>query len=83
MLDQRTPPTHQAGNTLLRGAACVYGGQRPISLEYQIYLPAIDTLVTGMALQAIIRKLSKLYMSSLLPQSSPTPSLTSANMDFL
>ena len=25
------------------------GGQRPISLEYQIYLPAIDTIVTGMA----------------------------------
>ena len=24
------------------------GGQRPISLEYQIYLPAIDTIVTGM-----------------------------------
>ena len=25
----------------------VHGGQRPISLEYQIYIPAIDTLVIG------------------------------------
>ncbi len=26
----------------------MHGVQRPISLEYQIYPPAIDTLVTGM-----------------------------------
>ena len=26
------------------------GGQNPITLEYQIYPPPIDTLVTGMAL---------------------------------
>ena len=25
------------------------GGQNPITLEYQIYPPPIDTLVTGMA----------------------------------
>ena len=30
------------------GVALPLGGQRPISLEYQIYLPAIDTIVTGM-----------------------------------
>ena len=30
----------------------MHGGQRPISLEYQIYPPAIDTLVTGMLLSA-------------------------------
>ena len=27
----------------------MHGVQRPISLEYQIYPPAIDTIVTGMA----------------------------------
>ena len=30
------------------GSALPLGGQNPISLEYQIYPPAIDTLVTGM-----------------------------------
>ena len=29
-------------------------GQRPISLEYQIYLSAIDTLVSGMVITAIV-----------------------------
>ena len=42
------PPTNRAGNTPQRGVARPPGGQRPISLEDQIYLPAIDTLVTGM-----------------------------------
>ena len=28
--------------------ALVLGGQNPITLEYQIYPPPIDTLVTGM-----------------------------------
>ena len=36
------------GNTPQWGVAHPPGGQRPISLEYQIYLPAIDTIVTGM-----------------------------------
>ena len=45
---QHAPPTHRAGNTPQRGVARPPGGQRPISLEYQIYLPAIDTIVTGM-----------------------------------
>ena len=50
-LGQRTKPTHQAGNTPPWGVARVHGGQRPIFLEYQIYLPAgIDTPVTGMSL---------------------------------
>ena len=31
-----------------RGVALVLGGQNPITLEYQIYPPPIDTLVTGM-----------------------------------
>ena len=48
-LGQRAPPTHQAGNTPPRGVARPPGGQRPISLEYQIYLPAIDTIVTGLS----------------------------------
>ena len=31
-----------------RGVALLLGGQNPITLEYQIYPPAIDTLLTGM-----------------------------------
>ena len=44
------PPSGRA-TPLTRGVALVHGGQRPISLEYQINrLPPIisDTLVTGM-----------------------------------
>ena len=33
-----------------RGVAHPPSKQRPISLEYQIYLPAIDTIVTGLLL---------------------------------
>ena len=44
----RISPTHQVGNTPQWGVAHPPGGQRPITLEYQIYLPAIDTIVTGM-----------------------------------
>ena len=51
----RAPPTHQAGNTLPQGAAHVHGGQTPISVEYQIYIPAIDTLVTGMTATSITK----------------------------
>ena len=47
-LGQLAWPTHQAGNTLPQGTARVHSGQRPISLEHQIYLLAIDTLITGM-----------------------------------
>ena len=46
MGEWRKPPaplTHPS-----RGVALPLGGQNPISLEYQIYPPAIDTLVTGM-----------------------------------
>ena len=39
----RRPPTSST-----REVALVLGGQNPIALEYQIYLPAVDTLVTGM-----------------------------------
>ena len=35
-----------------RGVALVLGGQNPITLEYQIYPPPIDTLVTGMGVGA-------------------------------
>ena len=34
------------------GVALPLGGQRPISLEYQIYYPAIDTIVIGMVLHS-------------------------------
>ena len=47
-LGLRISPTHQVGNTPQWGVAHPPGGQRPITLEYQIYLPAIDTIVTGM-----------------------------------
>ena len=48
----RISPTHQVGNTPQWGVAHPPGGQRPITLEYQIYLPAIDTIVTGMTRDA-------------------------------
>ena len=38
--------------TPVRGVALVLGGQNPITLEYQIYPPPIDALVTGMASRA-------------------------------
>ena len=41
--------TAEMGSPHIWGVSHVHGGQRPISLEYQIYLPAIDTIVTGMA----------------------------------
>ena len=47
-LGLRISPTHQVGNTPQWGVAHPPGGQRPITLEYQIYLPAIDTIVTGL-----------------------------------
>ena len=46
------PPTSREP-TPVRGVALVLGGQNPITLEYQIYPPPIDTLVTGMG-QSII-----------------------------
>ena len=45
------PPTSREP-TPVRGVALVLGGQNPITLEYQIYPPPIDTLVTGMAAAA-------------------------------
>ena len=47
------PPTSREP-TPVRGVALVLGGQNPITLEYQIYPPPIDTLVTGMVLAAEI-----------------------------
>ena len=35
-------------NAPLQGTVRLHSGQRPISVEYQIYLPAIDTQVIGM-----------------------------------
>ena len=46
--------THQAGRTPPRGVARLHGGQRSISLEYQIYLPSIGTLLTVMILAALV-----------------------------
>ena len=47
---RRPPIGGRRSPTLHGGWASMHGGQRPISLEYQIYPPAIDTLVTGMAM---------------------------------
>ena len=41
------PPTSREP-TPVRGVALVLGGQNPITLEYQIYPPTIDTIVTGL-----------------------------------
>ena len=46
--------THQAGRTPPRGVARLHGGQRSISLEYQIYLPSIGTLLTVMIVAALV-----------------------------
>ena len=57
-LGREAPSTHPPSGRatpLTRGVALVHGGQRPISLEYQINrLPPIisDTLVTGMVSEA-------------------------------
>ena len=44
----RRPPTGQEGHLPPREVSLPPGGQNPITLEYQIYPPTIDTLVTGM-----------------------------------
>ena len=51
-----TPLTHRGGRPTLHGGwASVHGGQRSISLEYQICPPPypFDTLVTGMIQTAV------------------------------
>ena len=45
----RRPPTGQEGHLPPREVSLPPGGQNPITLEYQIYPPTIDTIVTGMA----------------------------------
>ena len=47
------PPTSREP-TPVRGVALVLGGQNPITLEYEIYPPPIDTLVTGMTLATFL-----------------------------
>ena len=44
----RRPPTGQEGHLPPREVSLPPGGQNPITLEYQIYPPTIDSLVTGM-----------------------------------
>ena len=44
----RRPPTGQEGHLPPREVSLPPGGQNPITLEYQIYPPTIDTIVTGM-----------------------------------
>ena len=44
----RRPPTRQEGHLPPREVSLPPGGQNPITLEYQIYPPTIDTIVTGM-----------------------------------
>ena len=53
-----------------RGVALVLGGQNPITLEYQIYPPPIDTLVTGMVGADVEEAIGK-YPSNPLPGSLP------------
>ena len=48
----RRPPTGQEGHLPPREVSLPPGGQNPITLEYQIYPPTIDTLVTGMTWHA-------------------------------
>ena len=45
----RRPPTGQEGHLPPREVSLPPGGQNPITLEYQIYPPTIDTIVTGMS----------------------------------
>ena len=45
----RQSPASKDASLLARGVALMPNGQNPISLENQIYPPAIDTLVTGIA----------------------------------
>ena len=53
--EARHPPIGgRRSHTLHGGCASMHGVQRPISLEYQIYPPAIDTLVTGMGPGALL-----------------------------
>ena len=42
----RRPPTGQEGHLPPREGSLPPGGQNPITLEYQIYPPTIDTIVT-------------------------------------
>ena len=48
----RRPPTGQEGHLPPREVSLPPGGQNPITLEYQIYPPTIDTIVTGMPVTA-------------------------------
>ena len=52
----RRPPTGQEGHLPPREVSLPPGGQNPITLEYQIYTPTKDTLVTGMRLGRIGKK---------------------------
>ena len=45
----RRSPTSQEGHLPPREVSLPPGGQYPITLEYQIYPPTIDTLETGMS----------------------------------
>ena len=45
----RRPPTGQEGHLPPREVSLPPGGQNPITLEYQIYPPTIDTIVTGLS----------------------------------
>ena len=47
------PSAAHRGHLPPREVSLPPGGQNPITLEYQIYPPTIDSLVTGMVLDAI------------------------------
>ena len=64
----RRPPTGQEGHLPPREVSLPPGGQNPITLEYQIYPPTIDTLVTGMMV-----RIEVLVIAGKLPQSTKRP----------
>ena len=51
-----THPPASRENIPSRGVALLLGGHNPITLEYQIYPPTIDTLVTGLERGEIFEK---------------------------
>ena len=52
----RRPPTGQGGHLPPGEVSPLAGGQSPITLEYQIYPPTIDTLATGMDARKVVGK---------------------------
>ena len=58
----RRPPTRQEGHLPPREVSLPPGGQNPNTLEYQIYPPTIDILVTGMDDGALVEEIHRRYL---------------------